>query len=96
MKNPLNQTACAPLDVAKIVEDAIFWFEQRIETLNDIVGAEGTVVLASKNGEDKTLNDEQSIAFKAGVATAISIIGKFPLSLDQSVNPIDIDDLEED
>ncbi len=42
----------------------------------------------------KKLNDEQSVAFKAGISTAISLIGKFPLSLDRTVNPIDLDDLE--
>ena len=43
----------------------------------------------------KKLNDEQSVAFKAGISTAISLIGKFPLSLDRTVNPIDLDDLED-
>lgn len=61
------QTEVAPIEVAKLVEDAIFWFEQRIETLNDIVECEGNVVLASNNGEETKLNDEQSRAFKAGI-----------------------------
>ena len=42
-----TQTEVAPLEVAKLVEDAIFWFEQRIETLNDIAECKGGVVLAS-------------------------------------------------
>lgn len=88
------QTEVAPLEVAKLVEDAIFWFEQRIETLNDIVECEGNVVLASNNGEETKLNDEQSRAFKAGISTAISIIGKFPLSLDRSTKQFNVDDLE--
>ena len=88
------QTEVAPLEVAKLVEDAIFWFEQRIETLNDIVECEGNVVLASNNGEEKKLNDEQSRAFKAGISTAISIIGKFPLSLDRSTKQFNVDDLK--
>ena len=88
------QTEVAPLEVAKLVEDAIFWFEQRIETLNDIVQCEGNVVLASNNGEETKLNDEQSRAFKAGISTAISIIGKFPLSLDRSTKQFNVDDLE--
>ena len=89
-----TQTEVAPLEVAKLVEDAIFWFEQRIETLYDIVQCEGYVVLASNNGEEKKLNDEQSRAFKAGISTAISIIGKFPLSLDRSTKQFNVDDLE--
>ena len=89
------QTEVAPLEVAKLVEDAIFWFEQRIETLKDIIECEGRVVLASSNGEDTRLNDEQSAAFKAGISTAISLIGKFPLSLDRAVKSFDIDDLED-
>ena len=89
-----TQTEVAPLEVAKLVEDAIFWFEQRIETLNDIVECEGNVVLASNNGEETKLNDEQSRAFKAGISTAISIIGKFPLSLDRSTKQFNVDDLE--
>lgn len=93
MSNQKDQTACATLDVAKLVEDTVFWFEQRIETLTDIVNCEGNVVLAGEGGE-KELNDEQSVAFKAGISTAISLIGKFPLSLDRTVNPIDLDDLE--
>ena len=80
--------------MAKLVEDAIFWFEQRIETLNDIVECEGNVALASNNGEETKLNDEQSRAFKAGISTAISIIGKFPLSLDRSTKQFNVDDLE--
>ena len=80
--------------MAKLVEDAIFWFEQRIETLNDIVECKGNVVLASNNGEETKLNDEQSRAFKAGISTAISIIGKFPLSLDRSTKQFNVDDLE--
>lgn len=88
------KTEVAPLEVAKLVEDAIFWFEQRIETLNDIVECEGNVVLASNNGEETKLNDEQSRAFKAGISTAISIIGKFPLSLDRSTKQFNVDDLE--
>ncbi len=88
------QTEVAPLEVAKLVEDAIFWFEQRIETLNDIVECEGNVVLASNNGEETKLNDEQSRAFKAGISTAISIIGKFPLSLDRSTKQFNVDDLK--
>ena len=88
------QTEVAPLEVAKLVEDAIFWFEQRIETLNDIVECEGNVVLASNNGEETKLNDEQSRAFKAAISTAISIIGKFPLSLDRSTKQFNVDDLE--
>ncbi|MBN6515525.1 hypothetical protein JZM36_01470 [Acinetobacter pittii] len=93
MSNQKEQTAFADLNVAKLVEDTVFWFEQRIETLNDIVNCDGNVVLASEGGEKK-LNDEQSVAFKAGISTAISLIGKFPLSLDRTVNPIDFDDLE--
>ncbi|HGH3665251.1 TPA: hypothetical protein ACJK7M_001132 [Acinetobacter baumannii] len=93
MSNSKEQTACATLDVAKLIEDTVFWFEQRMETLNDIADSEGNVVLAGEGGE-KELNDEQSRAFKAGISTAISLIGKFPLSLDRSVNPIDLDDLE--
>ncbi|AUT33940.1 hypothetical protein BFR69_00865 [Acinetobacter pittii] len=93
MSNTQDKTACADLDVAKLVEDTIFWFEQRMETLNDIANSEGNVVLASGDAE-KELNDEQSHAFKAGISTAISLIGKFPLSLDRPVNPIDLDDLE--
>lgn len=89
-----DSTAYAPIEAAKIIEDTIFWFEQRIEALNDITECEGRVVLGSKNGEDIKLNDEQSQAFKAGVRTAISIIGKFPLSLDRPVNPIDLNDFE--
>ena len=88
------QTEVAPLEVAKLVEDAIFWFEQRIDTLNDIVECEGNVVLASNNGEETKLNDEQSRAFKAGISTAISIIGKFPLSLDRSTKQFNVDDLK--
>jgi hypothetical protein len=64
-----------------------------METLNDIANSEGNVVLASGDAEKK-LNDEQSHAFKAGISTAISLFGKFPLSLDRPVNPIDLDDLE--
>lgn len=94
MDNSQEQTVCAPLDVAKLVEDTVFWFEQRIEALNDIVESEGQVVLASKSGEDKKLDDGQSAAFRAGIATAISIIGKFPLSLDRPVNSIDLDAFE--
>ncbi|EHU1446253.1 hypothetical protein A1Z84_RS14440 [Acinetobacter baumannii] len=93
MSNTQDKTACADLDVAKLVEDTIFWFEQRMETLNDIAGSVGNVVLAGEGGE-KELNDAQSLALKAGISTAISLIGKFPLSLDRSVNPIDLDDLE--
>ncbi|WP_446906225.1 hypothetical protein [Acinetobacter baumannii] len=93
MSNQKEQTAFADLNVAKLVEDTVFWFEQRIETLNDIVNCDGNVVLASEGGEKK-LNDEQSVAFKAGISTAISLIGKFPLSLDRTVNQIDLDDLE--
>jgi len=89
-----TQTEVAPLEVAKLVEDAIFWFEQRIETLNDIAECKGDVVLASTNGEESKLNDEQSRAFKAGIKTAISIIGEFPLSLDRPTKQFDVDDLE--
>ncbi|MER8256021.1 hypothetical protein ABS250_16730 [Acinetobacter nosocomialis] len=93
MNNSQEQTVSATQDITKLVEDTIFWFEQRMETLNDIADCEGNVVLAGEGGE-KELNDEQSRAFKAGISTAISLIGKFPLSLDRSVNPIDLDDLE--
>ncbi|HEN9526049.1 TPA: hypothetical protein ACRZR3_001255 [Acinetobacter baumannii] len=93
MNNSQEQTVSATQDIAKLVEDTIFWFEQRMETLNDIADCEGNVVLAGEGGE-KELNDEQSRAFKAGISTAISLIGKFPLSLDRAVNPIDLDDLE--
>ena len=89
-----TQTEVAPIEVAKLVEDAIFWFEQRIGALNDITECEGTVVLASKNGEETKLNDEQSRAFKAGIKTAISIIGEFPLSLDRPTKQFDVNDLE--
>ena len=89
-----TQTEVAPLEVAKLVEDAIFWFEQRIETLNDIAECKGGVVLASTNGEESKLNDEQSRAFKAGIKTAISIIGEFPLSLDRPTKQFDVNDLE--
>lgn len=94
MDNVENDTASVSVDVAKLVEDTIFWFEQRIEMLNDIIEAEGTVVLASQKGTDTELNDEQSRAFKAGLATAISIIGTFPLSLDQPTYSLDIGELE--
>lgn len=76
-----TNTAFASMDVAKIVEDSIFWFEQRIEMLNDILEAKGTIVLANPDGTDLKLNDEQSVAFRAGMATAKSILGEFPLSL---------------
>jgi hypothetical protein len=89
-----TQTEVAPLEVAKLVEDAIFWFEQRIETLNDIAECKGGVVLAPTNGEESKLNDEQSRAFKAGIKTATSIIGEFPLSLDRPTKQFDVDDLE--
>lgn len=36
-----TQTEVAPIEVAKLVEDAIFWFEQRIGALNDITECEG-------------------------------------------------------
>lgn len=94
MDNLENDTVSASMDVAKLVEDTIFWFEQRIEMLNDIIEAEGTVVLASSQGTDKELNDEQSRAFRAGLATAISIIGTFPLSLDRPTYSLDIDELK--
>ncbi|WP_244939733.1 hypothetical protein [Acinetobacter guerrae] len=90
------QTEVAPIEVAKLVEDAIFWFEQRIEALNDIVESEGHVILASQNGSESKMNAEQSTAFRAGIATAISIIGKFPLSLDRPTSqpfvPDELDD----
>lgn len=85
-----TQTEVAPIEVAKLVEDAIFWFEQRMEMLNDIVESEGYVVLAIADGDDKKMNDEQSAAFRAGIATAMSIIGKFPLSLDRSTSSFDV------
>ena len=85
-----TQTEVAPIEVAKLVEDTIFWFEQRMEMLNDIVESEGYVVLASANGEDKKMNDEQSEAFRTGIATAIGIIGKFPLSLDRPTDSFDV------
>ncbi|WPO67594.1 hypothetical protein SDC64_01195 [Acinetobacter haemolyticus] len=84
------KTEVAPIEVAKLVEDAIFQFEQRIEMLNDIVESEGYVVLASTDGDDKAMNDEQSAAFRAGVATAIRIIGKFPLTLDRPTSSFDV------
>lgn len=87
-------TQTAPIEVAKLVEDTIFWFEQRIETLNDIADCEENVVLASTNGKESKLDDDQSRVFKAGIKTAISIIGKFPLSLDRSTKQFNVDDLE--
>ncbi len=51
MSNQKEQTAFADLNVAKLVEDTVFWFEQRIETLNDIVNCDGNVVLAGEGGE---------------------------------------------
>ena len=89
-----NDNAIASLEVAKLVEDTVFWFEERIEILNDIVESEGQVVLASKTGEDRNLDDKQSAAFRSGIATAIGILGKFPLSLDRPVNPINLDDFK--
>lgn len=89
-----TQTESASIEVAKLVEDTIFWFEQRIETLNDIADCEANVILASTNGEESKLNDEQSRAFKAGIKTAISIIGKFPLSLEHSTKQFNVDDFE--
>ncbi|WP_336939197.1 hypothetical protein [Acinetobacter modestus] len=88
----LNQTESVPLEVAEIIEKTIFWFEGRIEILKDISESEGNVILASRLGEKK-LNDEQSTAFKSGIATAIELIGKFPMSLDGLVNPINPNDL---
>lgn len=90
------QTEIAPLEVAKLVEDAIFWFEERIETLNDLAESKEPIVLASGSKKDLKMTDEQSRAFKAGIATAIKIIGEFPLSLDRSTKQFDIDDLKED
>jgi hypothetical protein len=40
------------------------------------------------------MNDDQSRAFKAGVKTALSIIGEFPLSLDRPTKQFDVNDLE--
>ncbi|WP_151789987.1 hypothetical protein [Acinetobacter junii] len=84
------KTEVAPIEVTKLVEDAIFWFEQRMELLNDIIESEGCVVLAKAGSDDKKMNDDQSAAFRAGIATAISIIGKFPLSLDRSTSSFDV------
>lgn len=96
MDNSQTKTAsCFQPDVAKIVEDAIFWFEDRIETLNDLSESKGRIVLAQENNEDIKLNDDESRGFKAGVATAISILGRFPLSLDGTVDSIDLNDLED-
>ena len=89
-----NDNAIASLEVAKLVEHTIFWFEERMEVLNDIIEAKGTVVLSSDNGEESELNEEQSSAFRAGIATAISLIGAFPLSLDRPTDSIDLDHLK--
>lgn len=88
------QTEVASLEVAKLVEDAIFWFEERIETLNDLANSKEPIVLASGNKKDLELTDEQSRAFKAGIATAIKIIGEFPLSLDRPTSSIDLNIFE--
>lgn len=88
------QTEVAPLEVAKLVEDAIFWFKERIETLNDLANSKEPIVLASGNKKDLELTDEQSRAFKVGIATAIQIIGEFPLSLDRPTKQFEIGDLE--
>ena len=88
------QTEVAPLEVAKLVEDAIFWFKERIETLNDLANSKEPIVLASGNKKDLELTDEQSRAFKAGIATAIKIIGEFPLSLDRPTSSIDLNIFE--
>lgn len=96
MENSLKKTAsCVQSDVAKIIEDAIFWFEDRIETLNDLASSKEGIVIAIKGADDIKLSDEESRAFKAGITIAINIIGKFPLSLDGTVESIDLDDLDD-
>lgn len=93
-----TRTESAPIEIAELVEDAIFWFEQRLEALNDIVESKGVVVLAS-NADDENkieLDEKQSAAFRTGVSTAIRIIGKFPLSLDRPTRSFDFNDETDD
>ncbi|WOE42917.1 hypothetical protein [Acinetobacter chinensis] len=89
-----TQTEVAPIEVAKLVEDAIFWFEQRIDTLSDIAESKENIVIAKSIGDNLELTPEQSRAFKAGIATAIQIIGEFPLSVDRPTKQFEISDLE--
>jgi hypothetical protein len=47
-----TQTEVASIEVAKLVEDAIFWFEERTELLSDIAECEGNITLANNAGDD--------------------------------------------
>lgn len=84
-----------PPEAAKMIQDAVFWYEQRTGTLADIAGCDGQVVLASSGHENIEFDSGQSAAFRAGIKTALSILGEFPLKLDKPITDIDVTGLDE-
>lgn len=83
-------------EVVGIIQNAIDWFDDRITSLKQIADSDsGKIILAKNNDSPEIeLTDEQAKGFRAGVSTAISILGKFPISLSPSSNddPLDEDD----
>ena len=70
-------------EVAEMVQESIDWFDERMNQLKEIAQCSEQVVIARSDGAQTELTEEQSRVFKAGIATAISLIGDFPLKLEQ-------------
>lgn len=80
-------------DAAKMIQDTIFWYEDRIETLKSLAESKNLIVLASEDGENVKFDEEQSVIFKAALQTAITLMGEFPLALDQPLASINVNKL---
>ncbi|MBH8611918.1 hypothetical protein I4N56_014030 [Pseudomonas mohnii] len=81
-------------DVAEIIGMLKEWHANRVRQLQMIVQApaDTELVLRGANGQQVLLVGDERKGFKAGLATALDLFGKFPLTMTEVVD----DDADED
>lgn len=81
MADPLKVNVYDP-DVAEIIDLLQKWHAKRVQQLQMIVQApaDAELVLRGANGQHVLQGDERK-GYKAGLATALELFGKFPLTV---------------
>lgn len=70
-------------DVAEIIDLLQEWHANRVKQMKMIVEApaDAELVLRGANGHQVVLLGDERKGFKAGLATALDLFGKFPLTI---------------
>lgn len=73
-------------EVQKIITDTINWYESQVQQINEVIDSEHDLTICGDGGFEKSLTTEESRIFRAGMVTALDLLGDFPLQI-EPLNP---------